>query len=284
MFTRYHVVIRNQHSFAEKNPFNFSPAKLLLCSLFVTFTLIACGLLLSNTLLRKWLNPAYLEQENTQKLATLYAALEELEAKNAIQDKFIASFQSALTGNGEPISSGQITHNDTFNTIPYSSEQGDISMPDDWTDVGNKASPNLLMPIYTAQTTDVTPSMLANSDYFASPVEGGVITTGYNAYEHYGVDIVGAAHAPIKSIAAGKVILAHFTVETGWVILIQHPEGILSLYKHNAVLLKRQNDVVQKGEVIAIMGNSGELTTGPHLHFEIWHDGHAMNPESVIKF
>ena len=98
------------------------------------------------------------------------------------------------------------------------------------------------------------------------------------------MDILGKANEPIKSIADGRVILSSFTVETGWVMLIQHSAGVLSLYKHNAVLFKQKNDFVQKGEVIAIMGNSGKFTTGPHLHFEIWHDGNALNPEAVIKF
>jgi len=284
MLTRYHLVIRNQHSLDEKIPFNFSPAKLLICTFFITITLISFGLLLSNTILGKWLNPAYLEQANTNKLVALHTALEDLEAKNAIQDKFINSFQNALEGNIEAIPSLGIVDNNIFNNMTSTEAKDDITMQEEWKQSANKARHHHLNPTYTAQTTDITPSMLADSDGFIAPVEGGVITEPYNIYEHYGVDIVAKTNEPIKSIANGKVILASFTVETGWVILIQHNNGLLSLYKHSAVLLKRQNDVVQKGEVIAIMGNSGEFTTGPHLHFEIWHDGHAINPESIIKF
>jgi murein DD-endopeptidase MepM/ murein hydrolase activator NlpD len=284
MLTRYHLVIRNQHSLDEKIPFNFSPARLLICALLITITLISVGLLLSNTVLGKWLNPAYMEQENTNRLLALSTALEDLESRNAIQDQFINSFQSALEGNIAAINSQPITDNDSISKIPFIEAKEDIGLQEEWNQNANNVHYPPLNPTYTVKTTAITPSILADMEGFIAPVEGGIITEPYNIYEHYGVDIVAKTNEPIKSIANGKVILASFTVETGWVILIQHSQGLLSLYKHSAVLLKQQNDVVKKGEVIAIMGNSGEFTTGPHLHFEVWHDGHAINPESIIKF
>lgn len=286
MFTRYHVVIRDENNFVEKIPFNFSPAKLLMCTFFVTLIFMSLGLLLSNTILRKWVNSAYLEQENEKKLALLYESLENLAAKNAIQDKFIASFQDVLTGKVESNAGLETIPSDfSTSTIPsYQEEKTDIFTQEEYSDIANKPIPHQLNPIYTTKTDNTPTSIFSNSDVFISPIDGGVITTAFNPYEHYGVDILGKANEPIKSIADGRVILSSFTVETGWVMLIQHSAGVLSLYKHNAVLFKQKNDFVQKGEVIAIMGNSGKFTTGPHLHFEIWHDGNALNPEAVIKF
>jgi murein DD-endopeptidase MepM/ murein hydrolase activator NlpD len=88
----------------------------------------------------------------------------------------------------------------------------------------------------------------------------------------------------VKSTLAGTVIMATWTLETGWVIQIQHEHNLISIYKHNAELLKRVGDYVEVGEAIAIIGNSGELTTGPHLHFELWYNGIPLDPEDYITF
>ena len=88
----------------------------------------------------------------------------------------------------------------------------------------------------------------------------------------------------VLAIAKGTVILSTWSLETGYTIAIQHEEGFLSVYKHNSKLLKRQGEFVNSGDVIAIIGNSGELTTGPHLHFELWHHGATVDPAKYIKF
>jgi polyribonucleotide nucleotidyltransferase len=88
----------------------------------------------------------------------------------------------------------------------------------------------------------------------------------------------------VKSTLEGTVIMATWTLETGWVIQVQHESNLISVYKHNSELLKRVGDYVKVGEPIAIIGNSGELTTGPHLHFELWYNGIPLNPEDYISF
>jgi murein DD-endopeptidase MepM/ murein hydrolase activator NlpD len=101
---------------------------------------------------------------------------------------------------------------------------------------------------------------------------------------HYGIDIVAPPNEVVKAILDGTVIMSSWTLETGWVIQIQHDNNLLSVYKHNAELLKRQGDFVKAGDPIAIIGNSGELTTGPHLHFELWHNMAPINPLDYIVF
>lgn len=119
---------------------------------------------------------------------------------------------------------------------------------------------------------------------FFAPVKG-IITNSFNSLsDHYGVDIVAGTNDAVKSTLPGTVIMAGWTLETGYVIEIQHADNILSIYKHNAELLKRVGDHVRAGEPIAIVGNSGELTTGPHLHFELWYNGTPINPEEYISF
>ena len=120
--------------------------------------------------------------------------------------------------------------------------------------------------------------------HFFPPVKG-LVTNSFNSLaDHYGTDIVAAANEVVKATLEGTVTMATWTLETGWVIQIQHKNNLISIYKHNAELLKRVGDFVEVGEAIAIIGNSGELTTGPHLHFELWYLGIPLNPEDYISF
>jgi murein DD-endopeptidase MepM/ murein hydrolase activator NlpD len=120
--------------------------------------------------------------------------------------------------------------------------------------------------------------------HFFPPVKG-VVTNNFQASaNHYGTDIVSGADEAVKSTLDGTVILATWTLETGWVIQVQHNNNLISAYKHNAELLKKVGDYVKAGDPIAIIGNSGELTSGPHLHFELWYNGVALNPEDYVSF
>lgn len=103
--------------------------------------------------------------------------------------------------------------------------------------------------------------------------------------KHYGTDIVTTPKAVVSAALDGVVMFAGWTMETGNVIQIQHANNLITVYKHNATLLKQQGDVVRAGEGIGIVGDSGELyTSGPHLHFEIWYNGEVLNPENYILF
>lgn len=119
---------------------------------------------------------------------------------------------------------------------------------------------------------------------FFKPVNG-IITSHFNGKEkHFGTDIVTSQNEAIKATLDGTVINADWTLETGHVIAIQHRRNLVSVYKHNSVLLKNQGDFVKAGEPIAIAGQSGELATGQHLHFELWYNGSPINPEDYIIF
>jgi murein DD-endopeptidase MepM/ murein hydrolase activator NlpD len=120
--------------------------------------------------------------------------------------------------------------------------------------------------------------------HFFPPVKG-VVTNSFNVqHGHFGVDIVAPPNEVIVAIADGTVTLSSWTLETGYVLQIQHIDNLLSVYKHNSKLLKKAGTPVKAGEAIAIIGNSGELTSGPHLHFELWHNRNPINPEQYIVF
>lgn len=123
-----------------------------------------------------------------------------------------------------------------------------------------------------------------NDYFFFAPLKG-IVTNGFNpASNHFGVDITSKENDAVKATLDGTIILSTWTLATGNIIIIQHKDNIISIYEHNSVLMKKAGDNVEAGDVIAIVGNSGELTTGPHLHFELWYQGSPVNPIDYVTF
>lgn len=133
------------------------------------------------------------------------------------------------------------------------------------------------------KTAGRTPNSISSLIFF-NPIKG-IVTEQFNAKkQHFGIDLVAPKNEVIKATLDGTVIFAEWTSETGYVIQLQHANNLISIYKHNSVLHKKQGDKVKAGDVIAIVGNTGELSSGPHLHFELWYNGIPLNPEEYILF
>jgi murein DD-endopeptidase MepM/ murein hydrolase activator NlpD len=286
--TPYQVIIRNEEDLAERSTLRFNHAKLITLLTFIFIALFALSLFLVNTILAKWLNPVYIEQENANKLLRLSTAVESLEEQTTQQNKFIKLMQSIIEGKEEPgytLEDAEATNN-KIDTIHIQEEiVRDIAQSESLEEIDADLRNEFEEKESTLSAASYNNTAKDLKDlFFFTPIEG-IITTAFNVkMEHYGVDIVAKEHEPIKCIADGMVIFATWTVETGWVIAIQHSRNLVSIYKHNATLFKKAGDFVTAGEVIAIMGNSGELSTGPHLHFELWYEGNAVNPENFINF
>ena len=119
--------------------------------------------------------------------------------------------------------------------------------------------------------------------HFIYPTTGFISRGFMPGIGHMGIDFVAKVGTPVYATASGYVIFAAYTVRDGYMIILSHPGGYISVYKHCSVLLKKARDVVLEGEIIALSGNTGELTTGPHLHFEIWKDGKPIDPKNLLK-
>ncbi|MCR4659617.1 MAG: M23 family metallopeptidase [Bacteroidales bacterium] len=132
-----------------------------------------------------------------------------------------------------------------------------------------------------AATAQVTP---LPEQIFFCPLKGTVVAPFEPARQHFGVDVAAAAGEIVKAVAGGTVVMANFTVESGHTLVILHPGGAVSVYKHNSSLLKHEGDVVRTGEPVAFVGNSGSLSTGQHLHFELWVNGRAVDPQHYVSF
>ena len=138
------------------------------------------------------------------------------------------------------------------------------------------------------EQSDLSVSIKGNRDleqtFFFTPITG-FVSDKYNLKKgHYGIDIVAKANEPVKCIADGTVIIASWTQDSGYIIAVQHAGNLISVYKHNAGLLKKVGNFVNAGDIVAIVGNSGEMTDGPHLHFELWYNGNSLNPEEFVTF
>jgi murein DD-endopeptidase MepM/ murein hydrolase activator NlpD len=196
----------------------------------------------------------------------------------AQRDSFLHSIKQAITGEGE-IEKAKLL------------QQKPIKSPEDKQKIIDKLSDAEIMLRkqyeYQKQTQLAGfgfPKTSSKENLFFVPANG-YISRKYNVKEnHLGIDIVSVDKEPIKGVADGTVVYAGWGYETGYMLVIQHQENLISVYKHNAELFKKVGDSVKKGEVIALMGNSGEKTTGTHLHFEIWLNGKPVDPAQYIIF
>lgn len=123
-----------------------------------------------------------------------------------------------------------------------------------------------------------------NEFHFFPPV-AGYITDEYDPRkDHFGLDIAAPSEAPVKATLDGTVVSAGWNAETGYVLAIQHKDNLISIYKHNAKIFRNVGNFVKAGDVIATVGSTGELSSGPHLHFELWHNGNSLNPKDYVIF
>lgn len=277
--TRYQMVVRNEENLAEVSSFNFTYAKVIVISL-LTFVLIFIGALyLAQTALSQWFDPRHTTMEYNRKLLTMTLELDSLKAKLENQDKFINNFQNILRGEVPEGSVYKQPNNLSTQDLnrdmnPSEIGKGDSIIRDEFEDMEATLT-SYSRNSYTEELKDI---------FFFPPIQG-IVSSPYDlSIDHYGVDIVAKNNEPVKSIADGTVILSSWTQEGGYVIAIQHRANLISVVRHNSALLKKVGNFVNAGEVISIIGNTGELTTGPHVHLELWYNGNPVDPEEFITF
>lgn len=276
--TKYQLVIRNEENLAEKSNVGFTYAKLLVISITLFILLFSISLLLSKTLLAKWFDPKHAQMEANKKLYELAVKVDSLALEVERKDQFIQNFQRILSGDTSSgfvdpakVLGGQnkpITAVDNMNLAPADSqfrkdfEQSEMAM----------------ITLTSGKYREL------QETFFFSPITGFVSDHYDVKKSHYGIDIVAKTNEPVKSIADGTVVLSSWTQDSGYVIAVQHSGNLVSVYKHNAELLKKVGSFVNAGDIISIVGNSGEMTDGPHLHFELWYNGNSLNPEEFVTF
>ena len=275
--TKYQMVIRNEENLAEKSNYGFTYAKLIVLFVSVFIVLFSLSLFLSKTVLAKWFDPKYAQMEANKKLYELAVKVDSLAVEVDNKDRFIMNFQRILSGD---TASGFIDPVDVLGNQgrPLASIEDMKLAPSDSQFRSDFEQSELSFTLTGSRYREL------QDMFFFSPITG-FISDPYDVKKnHFGIDIVAKTNEPVKAIADGTVIMASWTQDSGYVIALQHRGNLISIYKHNAELLKKVGSFVNAGDIISIVGNSGEMTDGPHLHLELWHNGNPQNPEEFVTF
>lgn len=271
---KYRMVVLNEDTFEER--FSFRLTRL---NVFVTVGLSAIFLvgittiLIAFTPLREYI-PGYSSPQLKERAANLAYVSDSLQNVLRLNDQYLSSIKNALTGE---LDLDQLNRDSILSAPITDAEYEEINRI--------KADSILREEVEQEDKYNILPTATDNVNFSLFPPVKGSISDEYSIEnKHFAVDVVTSRNSPIKSVADGRVIFAEWTADTGYVIIIEHSYGLISVYKHNASISKLQGDMVVAGEVIATAGNTGELTTGPHLHFELWNEGNPVDPSEYIDF
>jgi len=274
---KFRFAIFNDTTYEEIWRIRLSKSNALLVA--ALFILVLIGIntsLIAFTNLREFI-PGYPDVTMRRDIIMNAILLDSLEREINIRDRYFEDMNAVISGRqpAENVAMRDSTHD--YSNIVFRRSPEDSILREE---VEREEQYSLRSAAYRSETG----TSLANIHFF--PPVKGIISSNFDARtKHFATDIVTQPKAVVSSTLDGTVIMTGWTMETGFVIAIQHRNNLVSVYKHNATLLKETGDRVWAGEAIAIVGDSGELyTSGPHLHFELWHNGEPLNPTQYIFF
>ncbi|MCX6283851.1 MAG: M23 family metallopeptidase [Bacteroidetes bacterium] len=277
---KYRLVFMNDETLEERLTFRLSRLNVFIALGTLTILLIfLTSILIAFTPLREYI-PGYSSVGLQKKLYELTLKTDSIERALVRKNLYLKNLKDVI--NGKDLSENKPVAKDTvrkYGDIRLKRSEDDSLLR---ADVESRAKYNL----YKAESGEPSASGKGSIGgvLFFTPLKG-VITSGFDmANSHFGVDIVAKQNEAIKSVLDGTVIFANWTLETGYVVVIQHSQNIVSVYKHNSAILTKTGDYVYAGEPIAIIGETGEYSSGPHLHFELWYEGKPVNPKDYISF
>lgn len=266
-------MILNDTTFGEKFSLRLSPYGLLIGVLATTIVMTTLVIsLVAFTPLREYI-PGYGDVTERKQILKLSLRADSLEQSLETRDLYMTSIINALTEKVE--TKGPKPKRDTtgkYSKLNIKPSEADLEFRQDYEQGKNNGS--VARMIYAGLSETV----------FFAPVKGIVSTAFSVVEEHFGVDVVTREDETIKSTLNGTIIFTGFTSQDGNVIQVQHSNNLISIYKHCSSLLKSKGDRVKSGEALAVVGNSGEKSNGPHLHFELWYNGAPVNPQEFVSF
>ncbi len=270
----YKVVVSSEDTFEER--FSFSTNKFNVFLVLSLYSIILIAFTISVvffTQIREMV-PGYSSSDLLTQAIYLTKKTDSLENELELNNTFYKSIENVLSGKTK-----QIIYKDT---LALSNEKDNI----DFQAVLTNAEDSILRKYVEEEDKfNLTKNELViENKMFVNPVKGQITQKFDPLNNHFALDILVDTGTPVKSILEGKVIFSEWSVDTGHVLIIDHGDNIISVYKHNSKVLKTQNNFVKAGEVIAYSGNQGTLSTGPHLHFELWKNGTPINPEPLFNF
>ena len=276
---RYRLVILNDSSFEEKFVLKLKPLSLfiLIGSVFLLFIILVISVI-AFTPLREYI-PGYADVKMRRSVIELAAKCDSMETELSLKSLYMENLKNVIDGK---LPADSVESKKPVNNLKYK-ELINSNKP-------NKQDSMLRVEVESQESTGLSGGehKSANSGissfFFFCPLKGTVSNSFKSSAEHFGVDIVSKENEAIKATLDGTVISAAWTIEPGYTLEIQHSNNIVSVYKHCSTLMKRPGNFVKAGEVVGIVGNSGEQSTGPHLHFELWYNGIPIDPQDYMLF
>ena len=274
LLQKYRLVVLNEDTFEERFAVKLTRLNVFsLSSLAAIILIILTTLLIVLTPLREYI-PGYSSAALQKQALNLRYKTDSLLKAINMNDLYIKSIKSALSGE---VSSVVINKDSIFKAAQADTDVFEL--------IPSAADSILREKVSREDKYNLFKTATSSKDFVFFPPVNGPLSAGFDSKEkHYAVDIVTPINTPVKSTSDGRVIFTSWTSEAGYVIIIDHGDELISVYKHNSSLTKSQGEIVKSREVIAISGGSGELSTGPHLHFELWSNGVPLNPANFMDF
>ena len=271
---KYRLVILNESTFEEKISFKLSRLNVFVTgTLFIIALIMFTTLLIAFTPLREYI-PGYSSTRLKRQATELTYKTDSLVNVLDYTNRYLENIRMVLRGE---IENNEINRDSLFEQYKLDPNNIDLTPIREDLELRKQVALEDKYNLFERNLEDLSNALF--------PPLTGVISQEYDPQKkHLAVDIVASEGLPIKAVADGTVIFSGWTSETGYVLIMEHQNNLLSVYKHNGSLSKAQGDLVRSGEVIASVGNTGELTTGPHLHFELWLNGKPINPVDFIDF
>lgn len=272
--TRFRMVVMDDSTFEERVSVTLTPLGILVAISAITIVMTALVVsLIAFTPIREYI-PGYADVGMQQDLIALNEKTDSLTREAEANEQYLANIKKILKGNDTAV----IVQNPTDTTKKYedlnfSRSPEDSALRDEF-----ENSDQYSLAIGVTRKTGIS------GYFFFAPVKGSITSSFNLAEEHFGVDVASSENESVKATLDGTVISSGWNPEDGYVIQVQHSNNLISVYKHNAALLKKTGQFVKAGEPIAIIGNSGEHSTGPHVHFEIWYNGAPVDPQEYVVF
>ncbi|MEJ6675293.1 MAG: M23 family metallopeptidase [Flavobacteriales bacterium] len=270
---KYRLVVLNEDTFEERFSLKLSRLNVfVLGGVFSILLIVITAVIIAFTTIKEYI-PGYASSKLKADAIKLTFDADSLKQKLAILENYTKALKPILTGeiSSEEIDSLQVK----ARQITIDENELDASKEDSL--FREKIDRETRFAILNTAKSNV-------KIVFFAPLKGTISQDFEATSKHFAIDIVAKTGTPVKAVADGTVIFSGWSAETGYVLLLKHDNDYISVYKHNGNLLKQQGDFVKSGEVIASVGSTGELSTGPHLHFELWKGGYAMNPTNFIDF
>lgn len=270
----YRFVILNEQSYEETFSYKLNRLNVFLFfSVSILLLIISTFLVISYTPLKEYI-PGYDSSELRRKAIMNNYKLDSIQEKLMRNQRYIIAVSEVLKGDLDIYELEQRVNSDTIysnkSLLEFKTSEADSLLR---IEVESDEK-------YNITQTGEDKSLLT----LFKPISGKVTQNHDPIKRHYAVDIATKLNTPVRATTEGVVVFSGWSDDAGYVVIIDHPYDLLSVYKHNSSISVSQGEVVEQGQVIAFSGNSGMNTTGPHLHFEIWSNGFSLNPEEFIDF